>query len=322
VAVKLPSLVLDTDPRTALQIRAYATSGGGKAIEYDASDLTALQPVGVCLLAQCAKLAKAAGKALVIRRACPQLKQVLESTNCTIQWRGTERQHAPLAGSTIARCITSQKDANTVANQLSAEIAQFIPAEDREAMLQDQYGRRIHHAVQPALAYIFSELLDNVFSHSRTTEHPNPSAWLVAQWYAGGDLVRLAVVDDGCGLLTSLRGWEKPPNNHFEAASLAFEPFVSSKNIPLLYAERRHMGLGLTVCRDICQRLQGRIYAASGNARVTNAGLEDEIKEKLDPYYQGTIVSLEFHRRAATTRTLRDILAKYSGSPDLRARFD
>ncbi|HKQ16237.1 MAG TPA: hypothetical protein VJT80_22650 [Steroidobacteraceae bacterium] len=82
------------------------------------------------------------------------------------------------------------------------------------------------------------------------------------------------------------------------------------------------MGLGLTICRDICQRLQGQIYAASGNARVVNAGLDDEKRRRLDPSYQGTIVSLEFHRRAATTRTIQEIVAKYLGTPDLRARFD
>lgn len=101
---------------------------------------------------------------------------------------------------------------------------------------------------------------------------------------------------------------------------MAFQPFVSSKGAALIYSDRRHMGLGLTVCRDICQRLGGSIYAASGNALVTNPGLPTQSK-KAEPYYQGTIISLEFHRRAVTTGTLQDILTKYSGSRDLRPRF-
>jgi len=134
--------------------------------------------------------------------------------------------------------------------------------------------------------------------------------------------VRVAVVDDGCGLLGSLRDIAGPPTNHFDAARMAFQPFISSKRAPLIYADRRHMGLGLTICRDLCQRLQGRIYAASGNAQVINPGLDDEKGHRLHPLYQGTIVSLEFHRRAATVRTMPDIFARYSGSPNLRARFD
>jgi signal transduction histidine kinase len=222
----------------------------------------------------------------------------------------------------FSMAIASQSEANAVANRISQRIAEFIPAEDRASMLQDRYGMLIHHAVQPALAHILSELLDNVFSHSRTVDHPTPMAWLVTQWYSEGDLVRVAVVDDGCGLLASLRGLHEPPRNHFEAAVLAFRPFVSSKNIPSMYAERRHMGLGLSVCRDICQRLDGCIYAVSGNAWVANAGLPNEQRHKLERASQGTIVSLEFHRRAATTRTIQDILARYQGSPNLRARFE
>lgn len=187
--------------------------------------------------------------------------------------------------------------------------------------MSDQYGLRIYHAVQPALAYVLTELLDNVFSHSRTTDFPNPTAWLAAQWYAVGDLVRVAVVDDGCGVLASLEGLVEPAS-HFDAARMAFQPFVSSKSLPLLYADRRHVGLGLTVCRDICQRLHGQIYAATGDARVVNPGLDNEKSQKLQPPYQGTIVSLRFHRRAATTRTMQEIFAKYSGTPDLRTRFD
>lgn len=222
----------------------------------------------------------------------------------------------------FAMAAASQSEANAVANRISQKIAEFIPAEDRASMLEDSYGVLIHHAVQPALAHILSELLDNVFSHSRTVDYLSPTAWLVTQWYSEGDLVRVAVVDDGCGLLASLRGLHEPPKNHFDAAGLAFQPFVSSKNIPSMYAERRHMGLGLTVCRDICQRLSGCIYAISGNAWVINAGLPGETRHKLEVPYQGTIISLEFHRRAATTRTIQDILTRYQGAPHLRARFD
>lgn len=319
--MKLPGLILDTNPAAALQMLSSASNVRGGRMEVDAADLTALEPVGVCLLACALQRLGSAGNKIVLRHGCPTLQRLLESINMEVGWEGMRPQSTLSARSTLAMCVASHREANAIANSLSAQIAEFIPTEDRQAM-QGHYGLRIYHAVQPALAHVLTELLDNVFSHSRTTDYPNPTAWLAAQWYAGGDLVRVAVVDDGCGLLGSLRSLANPPTNHFEAASIAFHPFVSSKNVPLIYAERRHMGLGLTVCRDICQRLDGQIYAASGNARVVNAGLPDESRHKLDPFYQGTIVSLEFHRRAATVRTLPDIFSRYSGSADLRARFD
>lgn len=267
MSLKLPSLILDTQPGPALQLLAHASSSRAVNFELDAVDLKAIEPVGICLLASSAHRARDVGKSVVIRNACPTLQYLLGSAKAEVTWADMTAESPLTARSTLAMTVTTPAEANTMANQISAELAKFVPAEDREAM-DDHYGLRIYHAVQPALAYVLSELVDNVFSHSRTSEFPKPTAWLAAQWYAHGDLVRLAVVDDGCGLLGSLKGLANPPGNHFEAARVAFQPFVSSKNAPLLYADRRHMGLGLTICRDICQRLQGKIYAASGNARV------------------------------------------------------
>jgi signal transduction histidine kinase len=312
---------LDAKPDAALQILRYVASSPLQTVELHAAALAVIQPVGVCLLANAARSAQYAGRQLLIRNASQKVRRALADLAASVELQG-EGTIESWQGPMFAMAVKSQSEANVVANRISQRIAEFIPAEDRAAMLQDRYGVRIHHAVQPALAYIFSELLDNVFSHSRTVDHPGPTAWLVTQWYSEGDLVRVAVVDDGCGLLSSLRGFHEPPKNHFEATGLAFQPFVSSKNIPSMYAERRHMGLGLTVCRDICHRLDGCIYAISGNAQVANAGLPDEKRHKLEAPYQGTIVSLEFHRRAATTRTIQDILTRYQGAPHLRARFD
>lgn len=319
--MKLPSLILDTQPGPALRMLANASSSTAANVDMDAFDLTAIEPVGVCLLARIAHRARIAGKPIVIRNGCPTLRFLLESTRTDIAWESMKTESPLTVRSTLAMTVGTQAEANTIANKLAVEIAKFVPAEDRQAMT-DQYGLRIYHLVQPALAYVLTELVDNVFSHSRTADFPNPTAWLAAQWYAAGDLVRVAVVDDGCGLLGSLKGLPDPPANHFDAARLAFQPFLSSKSERLIYADRRHMGLGLTICRDICQRLEGQIYAASGNARVLNPGLSDEDRHRVEPFYQGTIFSLTFHRRAATTRTLQDILARYLGRADLRARFD
>ncbi|HKQ16238.1 MAG TPA: hypothetical protein VJT80_22655 [Steroidobacteraceae bacterium] len=132
--VKLPSLILDTQPAAALQMLAHVSSSREPSIEFDAVDLTAIQPVGVCLLASSARRARQAGKPVVIRNGCPTLRQLLESARADITWASVKAKSPLTVRSTLAMAVTTPEEANTVANRLSAEIAEFIPAEDRHAM--------------------------------------------------------------------------------------------------------------------------------------------------------------------------------------------
>lgn len=75
--MKLPSLILDTQPAAVLQMLARVSGAREASIEFDAIDLTALEPVGICLLASCADRAGLAGKRIVIRNGCPTLERLL-----------------------------------------------------------------------------------------------------------------------------------------------------------------------------------------------------------------------------------------------------
>lgn len=324
-AVKLPALLIDANLSAALSIAAHVEETSAAVVTLDASVVTAVQPVGACLLACAAQAARSNGKELVVDQWSPQLQRLLQRMGCAVIWGdqqpqvrgGEEKPQAP----TVAIPVTSRQEGNAVANELATRITAFIPSEDRAGVLEDERSALAYHLVQPVLAYVLVELVDNVFSHAQRSAEAIGS-WVAAQWYPTGDLVRVAIVDTGCGLLASLRGYHPRPKNHFEAAALAFTPFVSSKGDIGMYVDRSHMGLGLPVCRDICERLGGRLYAASGNAWVINAGLDSEERHALTVPHTGTIVSLEFHRRAITSRTMQEILAKYRGEPsDLQPQF-
>jgi hypothetical protein len=320
--VKLPALLIDANLRAALQIPSRVTEASTRSVSLNANAVTAIQPVGACLLASAAHVARVGGKELVVDQWSSQFRQLMERLSCAITWGDQQPQVSGAAekpqAPTVAMPVTSRREGNTVANELSARIAAFIPSEDRAAVLEDDHTTRAYQAVEPALAYILVELVDNVFSHAQYRAE-TPAAWVAAQWYPLGDLIRVAIVDTGCGLLASLRGWRTPPKNHFEATRLAFEAFVSSKRDVGMYADRSHLGLGLTICRDICERLGGTLYAASGNAWVINPGLSSEETRMLEISHRGTIVSLEFHRRAITNWTMQEILEKYTGP---RPRFE
>jgi hypothetical protein len=240
----------------------------------------ALEPVAACLLGIASRICGASGGSLVIRELEPRLAALIPSNDSPIHFDGGVNRNGKESPIVAARYVPASRQGNDAANAIADSIARFVPHEDREEMLRNQYGLRIHHLIQPALAHVLVELVDNVFAHAATQ-----------------------------------------PKNHYEAAIKAFEPFVTSKGTPELYADRRHLGIGLAVCRGICSRLQGGIYAASGNAWVKNPGLGSQHNRAADPAFQGTVIALELHRRAVTSGTLRDVLAEVSGSADLRIQF-
>ncbi|MBK7115494.1 MAG: ATP-binding protein [Proteobacteria bacterium] len=318
--------MLDDNLPTILEVVEQVKESAERLIELDASAVVTLQPAAVCLIASAARTVRDSGKVFQIRQLNEHLQPLLLRLDPAIQITGAPRaalsDPKPGEDATVARVVITAGDANAAVNELANYIARFIPKEDEEEMVQDQYGLLIHHAIQPALAHVLSELVDNVFSHAATAQFPNPHAYIAVQSYPTGDLLRVAVVDDGCGLQASLRALdEDPPRSHFEAASRAFQPFTSSKSGRSMYAERRHMGLGLPVCREICRQLGGRMYAATGNAWVRNPGMGPQEDRTTTPFFQGTAISLELYRRGVTNRLLQDVLAKFSGPADLRLRF-
>jgi hypothetical protein len=324
MAVELPQVLTDADPRAVLAVCESIRDSRDPELFIDASRLISIHPTSVCLLAAAIQGVADGGRTICVRGMPSDVQSVFESVQCPALWERPQQDSAAhYAAPTRAHLIRDLLTANEAANAVAAHIAQFIPSEDRHEVLHDSYGARIHHAIQPALGYVLTELVDNVLSHSRTEGFPHAAAWVAAQYYSAGDLVRVAVVDDGCGLHGSLRGLDSgAPNNHFDAARLAFSPHVSSKGRLMIYQDRRHAGIGLSVCREIGRKLGGQIYSVSGDAWIRNPGLLDSEESHRIPFWQGTAICLELRRRAATPGTLAEALTRFQGDPALRVQFE
>jgi hypothetical protein len=322
--IRLPRLMLGPDLAHLLVIAAEIEDDEAYVVEVDAADLITAEPMALCLLASALAHVARRGQRAMVRNVDPRVKENLERMDVLAPWlHATEvTGRGPPQAPIQARRVSSGKDANAIANALARAIASFVPEEDLAALLHDDPDLRRYRAVEQPVGYVMSELLDNSLSHSRAGGFGHSAAWVAAQYYPAGDLMRVCVLDDGCGFLRTLRDHPKVvPKTELVAVETAFEPFLSCKRDVGFFRDSTHQGIGLTVCRDLCLLAGGRIEAISGRAWVTNPGCETAVRTALSPGHQGAILNLEFHRRSITPNSIGEILRRYQPDENLPIRF-
>lgn len=307
--VKLPKLMLAADlPRVMRSITAIDPMADD-TVMIDAEELEFAEPLPLCLLAaQLSNLQRLGGKASIEKLRQPVADR-LERMNVLRDWieaRPASRSPAHnFAALQVARanCID---DANDIANSLAQKIAQFVPPEfchHNETMTRD--------GVVHPLGYMLTELLDNSLTHGRGKGFAHASAWIAAQYYSSGDLIRLAIVDNGCGFLKSLHDHSAvEPKNHMSAIRAAFMPGVSCNRSVGLVRDSLNAGLGLTVSRDIALRSNGAVWAGSGDAWIEQPGREEETAKRVQPW-QGSMLNFEIHRAGLVSFNFRELFSKY-----------
>jgi len=171
--------------------------------------------------------------------------------------------------------------------------------------------------LEEPLAYIFTELLDNVFQHGGKHGF-DPSAWVCAQYYPKNDLVRFAIVDNGCGFLASLSEHpDLPEQTDAAAIRLALKEKVSG-NLNLLMRGENHsanQGIGLTIVTRIVQMSGGQMWIASGNALLNPDGHIDSTDG-----WQGCILTAELPREKLMKIRIYQVIGGLSApaaSPEL-----
>src|ERR1022692_900458 len=165
--MELPGLLIDRNLGASLNMLQWVRTSDARNVVLDAHAVVSIEPVAACILGAAAKGCRAAWKTLTIRDLAPNLHGIVRSIDSQIVLDGPtadqgtlHQQNCIAAGQVISTVSEGNKAANAIADQ----IARFIPREDRDQMMLDEYGVLIHHAIQPALAHILSELVDNVFS--------------------------------------------------------------------------------------------------------------------------------------------------------------
>jgi hypothetical protein len=172
--------------------------------------------------------------------------------------------------------------------------------------------------VEP-LQYALNELLENALTHARRG-NKYACVWVVSQYYPKKDLIRLGVVDNGCGFLESLSSHsELLQKRHLQSILLALRPRISCNRDLGLFNDSVNQGVGLTTACRIAEHADGRMILASGNAMHSTSGYSGE---NPDVYWQGVAVAMEVNRTKLADVRIGELLPSLNDVPPVTLRFE
>lgn len=319
--IRLPRLLLTANASTIAKVCAEINEVSDPVV-CDASELRAAEPLALCAVAATLAHMQRFGRRVSVIGLQQWLKQHLQRLDIlSHSLHAADEQSTSTNEATRslhAYRIRDVRDGNTIGNALAQTVASLIPL---PYVRHSERPRPVCHPLTIPLAYLFTELIDNAFSHGRARGYTHGTVWTSAQYFPPRGLIRLAVVDDGCGFHATLQGRrDLDLNSHADSIRAAFRPHVSCKRDVGLFADSVHQGLGLTICRDLATRASGTIAVLSGNAWISNPECTDEIA-KATVFWQGSIVSAELQLSSLNTANFREITSKYTTREDLPIRF-
>lgn len=210
--------------------------------------------------------------------------------------------------------------ANKLANALVGQMPDIDPDEPHDEMT----GMNLADRLTIPLSYALSELLNNALSHARRKRHDESCVWVACQYYGKDRRLQLAVVDNGCGILETLRDHaalrDLPRKADMDAILAALRPRVSCNRDLGVFNDSVNQGVGLTTTARIAEYAGGRLVVVSG------AGLHDPLsgtrRLASSARWQGVAIALECQRDALNEVRYRELLPPLESVPPLRLRFE
>lgn len=147
-----------------------------------------------------------------------------------------------------------------LAKSLVGTIPDFDPSEPQDEMT----GMTAFDRLIEPLQYALSELLENAMTHARRHGYRDACVWVASQYYPTNKMIRLGVVDNGCGFLDTLRTHPALRlETHHEAILTALRPRISCNRDLHMGMESANQGVGLTTTHRIAERAGGRLVILS-----------------------------------------------------------
>lgn len=246
----------------------------GACIVLDASGLHFIDPLGLAMLRALLEQ-EAANKRVIIHFLSTDLSSYLARMNF---FEGLDVEGVDLSQVGVRReqrsslveltKVTEHVQAEAVASRLAVALTGELTESDPDAPAEEATGRNEFDSYRGPIEYALKELLENSLTHARREGRSRASVWVACQFYRRRDLVRMAIVDNGCGFLATLRFHpELADKTHRGAIEAALRPRVSCNRggMAAVFGSE-NQGIGLTITSKIAESAGGSVLVASGDA--------------------------------------------------------
>ena len=254
----------------------------GEEVVLDFSELRRVTPAGLVALAATVVRWRRENHSVTFEglKACSilgYLQRMDLFKTCGVELRETFQRHEAKGRFVPVRLIDHQVD--TMGTDLAGCLA---PG-------GEDYGHPMSHLYDLSW-YVLTETANNVRQHSHGL------GYVSAQVNRPEGFVRLALADNGCGILKSFQDvgfqWSEGMTDA-EAIRKALEPTVSSKGSPT------NEGVGLTLVAGLVRQTKGWLMIVSGQGILQ---ISDDLEPKTtnlpeDARYQGTLVVMTFRQQ-------------------------
>ncbi|MBK3797502.1 ATP-binding protein [Pseudomonas sp. Choline-3u-10] len=204
--------------------------------------------------------------------------------------------------------VTSLMEAETTASRLAEALTGSLTKSDRNAPVDEATGRNEFDAYRRPIEYSLKELLQNSLTHARREGRGEASVWVTCQYYPRKELVRMAIVDNGCGFLATLRAHpEVVEKTHQGAIEAALRPRVSCNRGPMAqFGGTENQGVGLTTTARIAEVAGGSILVASGDAMHHTGTKQSRVMENIG--WEGVSISFLCKRSQLPSVSIGELL--------------
>jgi anti-anti-sigma regulatory factor len=217
--------------------------------------------------------------------------------------------------------LDSQRGVDDSAFRLAQALVGHIPGVDPNEPPDEMSGYTAFERLIEPIQYTLNELLENAMTHARSHGFANASVWIASQYYPKNGMIRLGVVDNGCGFLASLRGHpELRREHHLDAILTALKPRISCNRDLRLNMDSVNQGVGLTTTCRIAEHAGGRLVIVSGDAIHDTSGRSGLLAG--GAFWQGVAIALELRRDQLPAIRFRELLPHLDSQLTVRLRFE